>query len=81
MYNFVGFRETTYDKEFTHFLRGQEVSLERKSSASVPGLTSQQVEAMVRLGRLPSFKQIATRLKASDVRFSLFSVKYSAIYT
>ena len=60
-------RETTYDKEFAHFLRGQEVTLERSTVGKMAGLTSQQIEAMTRLAMLPSFNDIQRRLQASDV--------------
>lgn len=55
--------ESTYDSEFTFFLRGKEGVLNIRSPP-VPNLSSEQQEAMMRLSiRLPAFKKLAEKIQ------------------
>ncbi|XP_046434442.1 dynein heavy chain, cytoplasmic isoform X5 [Neodiprion pinetum] len=55
--------ESTYDNEFTFFLRGKEGVLNIRG-APVNGLSSEQQEAMMRLTiRLPAFKKLADKIQ------------------
>ncbi|XP_028677485.1 cytoplasmic dynein 1 heavy chain 1 isoform X2 [Erpetoichthys calabaricus] len=61
--------EPPYDTEFQHFLRGNEVVLTSSTNAKVKGLSSDQVEAMIRLNRLPAFKDLVSKVQADDQFF------------
>lgn len=64
----VYFSEPSYDPEFQHFLREKEIVLTGTSAPKVKGLSTEQSEAMVRLSRLPSFKDLVTKVQADEVR-------------
>lgn len=53
--------------EFQHYLRGKEIVLTGMSLPKVKGLTTDQCEAMVRLSRLPAFKDLVSKVEADDV--------------
>lgn len=59
--------EPSYDSEFQHFLRGKEIVLTGMSLPKVKGLTTEQSEAMVRLSRLPAFKDLVAKVEADEV--------------
>lgn len=59
--------EPAYDAEFQHFLRGKEIVLTGMALPKVKGLTTEQSEAMVRLSRLPAFKELVDKVEADDV--------------
>ncbi|TRY83561.1 hypothetical protein DNTS_016270 [Danionella cerebrum] len=61
--------EPSYDAEFQHFLRGQELVLSGTALPRLKGLTGEQVEAMVRLSRLPAFTQLESRLQDDEQIF------------
>lgn len=60
--------EQSFDSEFQHFLRGKEIVLTGTAIPKVKGLTTEQSEAMVRLSRLPAFKDLITKVQADEVR-------------
>lgn len=58
--------ESTYDNEFTFFLRGKEGVLNVRS-APVASLSSEQQEAVLRLSlRLPAFKRLSDKIQESQ---------------
>ncbi|XP_061897473.1 cytoplasmic dynein 1 heavy chain 1 isoform X1 [Entelurus aequoreus] len=61
--------EPSYDAEFQHFLRGKEIVLTGTSLPKVRGLTSEQSEAMIRLSRLPAFKDVVAKIQADEQIF------------
>ncbi|MGH0183385.1 UNVERIFIED_CONTAM: hypothetical protein FKN15_012033, partial [Acipenser sinensis] len=61
--------EPSYDAEFQHFLRGKEIVLTGSSVPKVKELTSDQAEAMVRLSRLPAFKDLVSKVEADEQIF------------
>ncbi|XP_047193613.1 cytoplasmic dynein 1 heavy chain 1 isoform X1 [Scophthalmus maximus] len=61
--------EPSYDVEFQHYLRGKEIVLTGMSLPKVKGLTTDQCEAMVRLSRLPAFKDLVSKVEADDQFF------------
>lgn len=65
--------EPSYDTEFQHFLRGKEIVLTGTVLPKVKGLTSDQCEAMVRLSRLPAFKDLVAKVEADEVCVWRFS--------
>ncbi|XP_054423711.1 cytoplasmic dynein 1 heavy chain 1 [Pteronotus mesoamericanus] len=58
--------EPTYDAEFQHFLRGKEMVLAAGSTPTIPGLTVEQAEAVVRLSCLPAFKDLIAKVQADE---------------
>ncbi|XP_076178666.1 dynein heavy chain, cytoplasmic isoform X5 [Ptiloglossa arizonensis] len=61
--------ESTYDSEFTFFLRGKEGVLNIRGPL-VPNLSSEQQEAMLRLSlRLPAFKKLTEKIQ-EDAEFN-----------
>lgn len=58
--------EPTYDAEFQHFLRGKEIVLSNMILPKISGLTLEQLEAMMRLSCLSSFKDLVSKVKADD---------------
>lgn len=62
--------EQPFDSEFQHFLRGKEIVLTGTAIPKVKGLTTEQSEAMVRLSRLPAFKDLITKVQADEVSSS-----------
>ncbi|XP_059178510.1 cytoplasmic dynein 1 heavy chain 1-like isoform X2 [Physella acuta] len=48
--------EGTFEAEFEHFMRSQEGLLTEKPTSSIPGLTNQQHAALIRLSKLPAFR-------------------------
>ncbi|XP_065449670.1 cytoplasmic dynein 1 heavy chain 1-like isoform X1 [Chrysemys picta bellii] len=58
--------EPTYDAEFQHFLRGKEIVLSTASLPKVSGLTTEQMEAMMRLSCLPEFKDLVSKVQADE---------------
>ncbi|XP_061071728.1 cytoplasmic dynein 1 heavy chain 1 isoform X2 [Conger conger] len=61
--------EPVYDTEFQHFLRGKEIVLAGTSVPKVKGLTTDQCEAMIRLNRLPAFKELVDKVQADEQFF------------
>ncbi|XP_063040383.1 cytoplasmic dynein 1 heavy chain 1 isoform X1 [Engraulis encrasicolus] len=61
--------EPSYDVEFQHFLRGKEIVLTGTTIPKVKGLTTEQSEAMVRLNRMPAFKDLVTKVQADEQFF------------
>ncbi|KAL6478123.1 hypothetical protein MHYP_G00139580 [Metynnis hypsauchen] len=61
--------EPPYDTEFQHFLRGKEIVLTGTAVPKVKGLTTEQSEAMVRLSRLPAFKDLVAKVQADEQFF------------
>ena len=58
--------ESTYDSEFTFFLRGKEGVLNIRAPP-VPSLSSEQQEAMMRLSiRLPAFKKLSQNIQEHE---------------
>lgn len=62
--------EPSYDAEFQHFLRGKEIVLSGTTVPKVKGLSGEQSEAMVRLSRLPAFKDLVSKVQADEVSVS-----------
>ncbi|XP_070608209.1 cytoplasmic dynein 1 heavy chain 1 isoform X1 [Erythrolamprus reginae] len=58
--------EPTYDAEFQHFLRGKEIVLTNTILPKISGLTLEQLEAMMRLSFLSSFKDLVSKIKSDD---------------
>uniref|UniRef100_A0A5F7ZPZ3 Cytoplasmic dynein 1 heavy chain 1 n=1 Tax=Macaca mulatta TaxID=9544 RepID=A0A5F7ZPZ3_MACMU len=58
--------EPTYDAEFQHFLRGNEIVLSAGSTPRIQGLTVEQAEAVVRLSCLPAFKDLIAKVQADE---------------
>ncbi|ETE61722.1 Cytoplasmic dynein 1 heavy chain 1, partial [Ophiophagus hannah] len=58
--------EPTYDAEFQHFLRGKEIVLSNTILPKISGLTLEQVEAMMTLSCLSSFKDLVSKIKSDD---------------
>lgn len=58
--------EPTYDAEFQHFLRGNEIVLNAGSTPKIQGLTVEQAEAVVRLSCLPAFKDLIAKVQADE---------------
>ncbi|KAM9149649.1 LOW QUALITY PROTEIN: cytoplasmic dynein 1 heavy chain 1-like [Pangshura tecta] len=58
--------EPTYDAEFQHFLRGKEIVLSTASLPKISGLTTEQIEAMMRLSCLPEFKDLVSKVQADE---------------
>ncbi|XP_016305378.1 LOW QUALITY PROTEIN: cytoplasmic dynein 1 heavy chain 1-like [Sinocyclocheilus anshuiensis] len=61
--------EPSFDAEFQHFLRGKEIVLRGTTVPKVKGLSSEQSEAMVRLSRLPAFKDLVAKVQADEQFF------------
>ncbi|XP_074099131.1 dynein heavy chain, cytoplasmic isoform X3 [Cotesia typhae] len=62
--------ESTYDPEFTFFLRGKEGVMNVRGPL-IPNLTSEQQEAMLRLSlRLPAFKKLAQFIQENSSEFA-----------
>ncbi|XP_016335882.1 cytoplasmic dynein 1 heavy chain 1 [Sinocyclocheilus anshuiensis] len=61
--------EPSFDAEFQHFLRGKEIVLSGTTMPKVKGLSSEQSEAMVRLSRLPAFKDLVSKVQADEQFF------------
>ncbi|KAL1257320.1 hypothetical protein QQF64_010564 [Cirrhinus molitorella] len=61
--------EPSFDVEFQHFLRGKEIVLSGTAVPKVKGLTGEQSEAMVRLSRLPAFKDLVAKVQADEQFF------------
>ncbi|XP_073783095.1 cytoplasmic dynein 1 heavy chain 1 isoform X2 [Danio rerio] len=61
--------EPSFDAEFQHFLRGKEMVQSGVSAPKLKGLTGEQAEAMVRLSRLPAFKDLETKVQADEQIF------------
>ncbi|XDV43881.1 hypothetical protein PO909_012272 [Leuciscus waleckii] len=61
--------EPSYDAEFQHFLRGKEIVLSGASVPKVKGLSGEQAEAMVRLSRVPAFKDLVSTVQADEQFF------------
>ncbi|XP_049595492.1 cytoplasmic dynein 1 heavy chain 1 [Syngnathus scovelli] len=61
--------EPSYDAEFQHFLRGKEIVLTGTTLPKVKGLTTEQCEAMIRLSRLPAFKDLVTKIQSDEQIF------------
>ncbi|XP_016418464.1 cytoplasmic dynein 1 heavy chain 1-like [Sinocyclocheilus rhinocerous] len=61
--------EPSFDAEFQHFLRGKEIVLSGTTVPKVKGLSSEQSEAMVRLSRLPAFKDLVSKVQADEQFF------------
>lgn len=61
------FSEITYDQEFQHFLRGQESVVQDVPTVKVPGLTPQQLQALMRLAKLPAFKNLPNKIQNDAV--------------
>jgi dynein heavy chain 1 len=57
--------EQTYDQELQHLMRGQEAVLMGQSTLEVEGLTQQQCEAMTRLTKLPTFRNIVRKIQGN----------------
>ena len=53
-----GRNEPQYDMEFDHLLRGKEIVVQA-DSLQINGLTSEQKTSLLRLSRLPPFKELA----------------------
>ena len=67
-----GRNEPQYDMEFDHLLRGKEIVVQA-DSLHLEGLTSDQKTSLLRLSRLPPFKElakyVAENLNVSESRF------------
>ncbi|KAF4101796.1 hypothetical protein G5714_016596 [Onychostoma macrolepis] len=61
--------EPSFDAEFQHFLRGKEIVLSGTTVPKVKGLSSEQSEAMVRLSRMPAFKDLVSKVQADEQFF------------
>ncbi|GFO25932.1 dynein heavy chain, cytoplasmic [Plakobranchus ocellatus] len=61
--------ESSYEAEFEHFMRSQEGLLGIKPDSSVPGLSSHQHAAVIRLSKMPAFKNIVREI-TSNAEFS-----------
>lgn len=66
IYSTFNLREPTYDAEFQHFLRGKEIVLSTASLPKISGLTTEQMEAMMRLSCLPEFKDLVSKVQADE---------------
>ncbi|XP_048259760.1 cytoplasmic dynein 1 heavy chain 1-like isoform X2 [Haliotis rufescens] len=61
--------ESTYTEEFNHFLRSQEGLLTEKPAAAIAGLTPSQQASLVRLSKLPAFRNIVKEVDGNkDVK-------------
>lgn len=78
MFPLVFLSEPSFDAEFQHFLRGKEIVLSGTMVPKVKGLSSEQSEAMVRLSRLPAFKELVDKVQADEVSVSP-SVLYASV--
>ncbi|XP_076442165.1 cytoplasmic dynein 1 heavy chain 1-like isoform X5 [Babylonia areolata] len=68
--------EGTYDAEFNHFLRSQEGLILDKSGLVAAGLSQQQNAALLRLSKLPAFRNMLNEVKNnSDFQTWLDSAK------
>ncbi|XP_012938795.1 cytoplasmic dynein 1 heavy chain 1 [Aplysia californica] len=54
--------ESSYETEFDHFMRSQEGLLADKPTSTLPGLSTQQHSALVRLSKLSSFRNIMSEV-------------------
>ena len=71
------FSEGTYNAEFQHFQRGQEAIVKEVPSLKVPGLKPQQVVDMMRLAKLPAFRNITKNIENNPVScYTLFSFSF-----
>ncbi|XP_018619664.2 cytoplasmic dynein 1 heavy chain 1 isoform X1 [Scleropages formosus] len=61
--------EPSFDAEFQHFLRGKEIVLTGTALPKVKGLSTEQTEAMIRLSRLPAFKDLVSKVQADEQFF------------
>lgn len=62
------FSEPSYDPEFQHFLREKEIVLTGTAVPKVKDLNTEQSEAMMRLSRLPAFRELVAKVQADEVR-------------
>ncbi|XP_074643936.1 cytoplasmic dynein 1 heavy chain 1-like isoform X2 [Tubulanus polymorphus] len=60
--------ESTYEAEYQQFLRGQEGIILDQNVPKIPGLTPEQVAAMMKLAKLPAFKNLPKAVQ-SEGRF------------
>ncbi|XP_061172861.1 cytoplasmic dynein 1 heavy chain 1-like isoform X1 [Saccostrea echinata] len=60
--------ESTYEEEFIMFMRSQEalLGIGEKSAPEIPGLSSQQKSAMMRLTKHRAFKDIVQQIKGNE---------------
>ena len=70
---FVVLSESAYDVEFDHLLRGMEVIVTDKL-ASISGLNPQQVQNMVRLAKLPAFRNVDKLVQKNTVSVTLITL-------
>ncbi|MBN3298743.1 DYHC1 protein, partial [Amia calva] len=61
--------EPSFDPEFQHFLRGKEIVLTGTVLPKIKGLSTDQTEAMIRLSRLPAFKDLVSKVEADEQFF------------
>lgn len=66
-YFLLNFSEPSYDPEFQHFLREKEIVLTGTTVPKVTDLSTEQSEAMVRLSRLPAFRDLVVKVQADEV--------------
>ncbi|KAK7504322.1 hypothetical protein BaRGS_00004626, partial [Batillaria attramentaria] len=70
--------EGTYDAEFNHFLRSQADLLLDKTGPVTAGLNQQQQSAVVRLSKLPAFRNMLKEMNSPDFQAWLDSAKPEA---
>ena len=63
--------ESTYDVEFNHLLRGMEGIITEKLP-EMAGLDANQMERMIRLTKLPAFRQLPNKIHGNVVSFLYF---------
>jgi hypothetical protein len=64
-------RGSTYDAEFSHFLREDEGYAKDAGQVKIDGLSVQQAEAADKLSRLPAFASLIKNILSSAVRSPL----------
>jgi len=73
--NVCVFRESTYDGEFSHLMRGMEGLISNDSLPRIDFLKPIQLQSITRLeARLPAFKGLATSLQSHKVSLGLFKL-------
>lgn len=68
------YSEPEYETEFQHFLRGNEASLQTGTGPKMEGLTSDQVEAMFRLSKLPAFDGLPEFVQSNSVSTTIMHI-------
>ena len=76
--NIFYFSENHYDMEFDHLLKGKEIVVQA-DTIQLNGFTDQQKIALLRLSKLPAFKDLAKYVR-SNISVRLLSTELRHVF-